>query len=206
MACLGVVGPVGADAGQRFVRRYLRQQLGQHERVAHAAVGTSMTRISSAWASMRGGYPNANSECNGCERRKRWTPCRCALHAAVMTMNRGAPAPPRRHKRCRLRAPGVTTCPAGAGCAVLAWGGRLITGGTRRYARVLTQRDDKRKPPEPGSVQCRCASIRAVWLNRCRRRCQCNSVAAAVQDWQRTPVCAAGRYAGRYAAWTIIGQ
>jgi hypothetical protein len=43
MASLGVAGAVGADAGQRFIGRYLSQQLGQHGRTAcavlHAAVG-----------------------------------------------------------------------------------------------------------------------------------------------------------------------
>ena len=39
MESLGVVGPVGADAGQRFIGRYLGQQLGQHGRVANAVVG-----------------------------------------------------------------------------------------------------------------------------------------------------------------------
>jgi hypothetical protein len=42
MARLGVAGPVGADAGQRFIGRYLRQPLGQHGRttcaVLHAVV------------------------------------------------------------------------------------------------------------------------------------------------------------------------
>jgi hypothetical protein len=43
MAILGAVGPIGADAGQRFIGRYLGQQLGQHGRttyaVLHAVVG-----------------------------------------------------------------------------------------------------------------------------------------------------------------------
>jgi hypothetical protein len=30
MAILGVVGPIGADAGRRFIGRHLSQQLGQH--------------------------------------------------------------------------------------------------------------------------------------------------------------------------------
>ena len=36
MASLGVVCPISTDAGHCLIRRYLRQQLGQHGRVAHA--------------------------------------------------------------------------------------------------------------------------------------------------------------------------
>ena len=39
MACLGVVSAVATHAANRFVRRYLAQQLRQHGRITHAVVG-----------------------------------------------------------------------------------------------------------------------------------------------------------------------